>query len=95
MVRIEVVHARPDRQTLIRLSLPAGSTVAEAVARSGLGALYPELDPTAVGIFGRRCSPDTVLQDGDRVELYRPLSADPKEIRRRRARGANRRSPPG
>lgn len=88
LVTIEVVYALPERQTLLKLSLKAGATVRTAIERSGLCATYPELDITRnkVGIFGKRVAPDTALKNGDRVEIYRPLSVDPKDARRRRAR---------
>lgn len=97
-IRVEICHALPDRQWLVTVDLPAGSTLAEAIERAGLAEELPDLDPrhAAVGVFGERASLDTVLRDGDRVEIYRPLLDDPKEIRRRRAlrtRRARRHSP--
>ena len=86
---VEVVFAAPDRQKLITLQLPANSTVRQAALQSGLQADFPELDlaEAPLGLFGKVvASPDTqVLEDGDRVEIYRPLLADPKEVRKRRA----------
>jgi uncharacterized protein len=93
MIAVEVVYALADRQVLRRLSLPAGSSVADAVRASGLPGEFPEIDPDLVGIYGRRVEPDAVLRDRDRVELYRPLSADPKEARRKRARSGRARAP--
>ena len=86
-LRVEVVHATPQRQVLLTVSVPAGCTVAQAIERSGIRSHFPGLavDPDAVGIFSRKVSLDHVLQDGDRVEIYRPLQADPKEARRQRA----------
>jgi len=86
-IHVEVVLAMPERQELMTLEVPAGSTLADAIARSGLAEMFEgfELDLTKVGIFGQKTSPDQVLHDGDRVEIYRPLSADPKEVRRQRA----------
>lgn len=83
-IRVEVVYALPDRQRLLTLEVPAGCTAREAVERSGLRREFPEIDPghSPLGIFGRRCQPDQPLRDGDRVEIYRPLKADPKEVRR-------------
>jgi putative ubiquitin-RnfH superfamily antitoxin RatB of RatAB toxin-antitoxin module len=79
-ISVEVVCAQPGAADAVTLSLPAGSTAAEAVAASGL--------PPAgkIGIFGKVVKPDTRLSDGDRVEVYRMLAMDPKEARRRRAR---------
>ena len=87
-IRIEVVLAMPERQELVELELAAGSTVAEAITRSKIVERFEgfEFDPEKVGIFGKKTSPDEVLHDGDRVELYRPLIADPKEVRRQRAK---------
>lgn len=83
-----VAYAAPGVEALVELRLPSGTTVAEAVARSGLVAGYG-LDPAtfAFAIFGQRAKADTPLADGDRVEITRPLPADPKHARRERARG--------
>jgi uncharacterized protein len=87
-IAVEVVCATAERQLLRRLSLPAGSTVIQAVEQSGILLSMPEIDfdPSRLGIFSRRVEPDEVLHDGDRVEIYRPLTLDPKDARRRRAR---------
>lgn len=84
---VEVAYGIAERQAVLRVELPAGSTVAEAIERSGIRAQFPGLvlDPAAVGIFSRKVSVDQVLREGDRVEIYRPLSADPREVRRHRA----------
>lgn len=86
-IQVEVVYAMPDKQELVALQMPTGSTLAEAVAESGLAEMFDnfELDPSRVGIFGKKSTLDQVLRDGDRVEIYRPLIADPKEVRRQRA----------
>jgi putative ubiquitin-RnfH superfamily antitoxin RatB of RatAB toxin-antitoxin module len=85
---VEVVLAMPDRQELVALKITAGSTVAEAISQSKIVEQFEdfELDLGKVGIFGKKTSPDQVLREGDRVELYRPLLADPKEVRRQRAK---------
>jgi putative ubiquitin-RnfH superfamily antitoxin RatB of RatAB toxin-antitoxin module len=85
--RVEVVYATRERQKLVSLEVEHGCSVAEAIERSGLKDEFPDLvvDPRAVGIFGRKVPPDHVLQPGDRVEIYRPLIADPREARRQRA----------
>ncbi|HEY0290407.1 MAG TPA: RnfH family protein [Pseudomonas sp.] len=89
MISVEVVYAAVDRQALLSVDVPVGSTVREALAASGIGAAFPELDlqQCPVGIFGKRESdPQTrVLENGDRIEIYRQLLADPKETRRLRA----------
>ena len=83
---IEVVYALADSQDVIALEVPAGTTVGEAIHSSGLGERHGiDLSSALTGIFSRRVSLETVLRDGDRVEIYRPLKADPKQARRRRA----------
>jgi len=87
-VRISVVHgAGPDVQTAIELELEEGTTVRQAIEASQLLILHPEIGPDtlAIGVFGDRVTEGTVLRDGDRVEIYRPLKADPKAARRQRA----------
>ena len=85
-ISIEVVYALPSRQIVRQVSLPAGGSVADALRASGLLGEFPEIDPTRVGIYGKRAQPDAKLRDRDRVEIYRPLQADPKELRRVRAK---------
>jgi len=86
-INIEAVYALPDEQTLFRQSVPEGATVAEAIQLCGILEKYPEIDLDAnkVGIFGKLAKADTLLRDKDRIEIYRPLIADPKEVRRKRA----------
>jgi uncharacterized protein len=86
-IRVEVVYALPQVQTLLVVTVPAGTSAAEAVRLSGILDKHPEIDlPGArLGIFGKHVKPDTPLRERDRVEIYRPLVADPKEVRRRRA----------
>jgi putative ubiquitin-RnfH superfamily antitoxin RatB of RatAB toxin-antitoxin module len=90
MITISVVYALPEAATEIEVMLPPGSTVGEALECSRIAARHPEVDfaTCAVGIFGKRAARDRVLVHGDRVEVYRPLLADPKELRRKRARRA-------
>ena len=86
-ISIEVVYALPEKQILLRQTVPAGTTVADAIRASGMLAKHPEidLDKNKLGIFGKLTKADTVLRDKDRIEIYRPLIADPKEVRRKRA----------
>ncbi|WP_213990028.1 RnfH family protein [Sodalis sp. dw_96] len=86
-IRVEVVYALPERQYLYPLTLPAGSTLKQAIDASGILALRTEidLDKNKVGIFSRSAALEDILNDGDRVEIYRPLLMDPKELRRQRA----------
>ncbi|QWT45610.1 RnfH family protein [Azospira inquinata] len=86
-LNVEVVYARRERQELVRVQLPEGATVRQAVEASGLLEKHPELDlaQNKLGIFSKLSKPETVLRDRDRVEIYRPLIADPKEVRKQRA----------
>ena len=87
-ITVEVVYATPAKQVLIELEVPPGCTVREAIERSEIQRAFPglEIDPAAVGIFSRKARLEQELREGDRVEIYRPLQADPKETRRRRAK---------
>ena len=86
-IRVEVAYADPQRQLLRSVEVAAGSTVADAIAASGILAQLPGFVPAGVGIFGHAATPNTRLREGDRVELYRPLRVDPKQARRNRVRG--------
>ena len=91
-IRVEVVYALAQEQAIVPLQLEEGATVADALAASGLLDRYRELDEGArVGVWGRVAPRSHVLRDGDRVEIYRPLQADPKQVRRVRA--VNQRGP--
>jgi len=85
-IRVEVVYALPGEQALVALEVAAGTTAGEAVRRSGIPARWPDADTRCIGVFGEHVDPGRVLEDGDRVEIYRPLLADPKEARRETAR---------
>ena len=95
MIRIEVIYALPERQTVLKLSVPVGTTVAAALDASRIAALHPEIDLAAhkIGIFGRIVPRDRIVEGGDRIEIYRPLVADPKASRH--ARVAKRRAEQG
>ncbi len=86
-IKVEVAYALPGSQILRRIELEENATIANAIAASGIRRDFPEIDfaKNRVGIFGRRLTAESLLHDGDRVEIYRPLTADPKETRRRRA----------
>lgn len=86
-IKIEVVYALPNEQTLLKLDVPQTSTIADAMRLSGLLEKYPEIDleKGKFGLFGKLSKTDTVLREKDRIEIYRPLIADPKEVRRKRA----------
>lgn len=86
-IRVEVAYARPDTQLILPLEVARGTTLRQAVEQSGILEQFPEidLDQQQVGIFGKLNKPDTELREGDRVEIYRALIADPKEVRKQRA----------
>ncbi len=86
LVRLSVCYARPDAVFLEDVEVPAGTTIIGAIQASGLITAYPEVDPTTlrVGVYGKLKALDTVVRDGDRVEVYRVLTADPKTARRKR-----------
>ena len=87
MIAVEVAYAGRDEQVIVTLQVPSGTTVQQALELSAIAARFPELDlaQAKLGIFGKVVNPDQVLRARDRVEIYRPLLADPKEVRRRRA----------
>ena len=87
MLEIEIVYGLADRQVLKGMTVAEGTTVREAALQSGLEVEFPELDlqQAPLGIFGKAVKGETVLHDGDRIEVYRPLLIDPKEARRKRA----------
>lgn len=86
-IRIEVAYGTADKQRLYRLTLPEGSTARQAALAAPVCADFPDADPAAapLGLFGKAVADNRILQNGDRVEIHRPLLADPKEARRRRA----------
>ena len=85
-MNVGVCYAEADRQSWLRLEVPDDSTIEQAIQLSGLLTAYPEIDLTQqkVGIFGKLAKLDTVVQEGDRVEIYRQITADPKMVQRRR-----------
>ena len=86
-IRVEVVYALPNTQEILSVNLAPGATVAQAVEASGILQKYPEIDlgKNKLGVFAKLAKPDTALRDRDRVEIYRPLIADPKAVRKQRA----------
>ncbi|HEY8354768.1 MAG TPA: RnfH family protein [Methylophilaceae bacterium] len=86
-IKVEVAYALPQQQLIIPISVAEGTTAEQAVLASGIMEKFPEIDlnTNKIGIFGKLVKPDTVLRPLDRVEIYRPLIADPKEVRRQRA----------
>ncbi|OPA97396.1 RnfH family protein [Pseudomonas fluorescens] len=89
MVEVEVVYAAEDRQVLLAVAVPSGTSVRAAVQASGIAMQFPQLSlaECPLGIFGKAVADPEVreVQSGDRIEIYRPLLADPKEVRRLRA----------
>lgn len=86
-INVQVIYALPQRQELVTVRLPEGATLQQAVEASGLVQKYPEIDLAKgkFGIFAKLSKADTPVRDKDRVEIYRPLIADPKEVRKQRA----------
>ncbi|MDD4963879.1 MAG: RnfH family protein [Gallionella sp.] len=86
-INIEVVYALSDHQTFLRQSVAPGTTVGQAIEQCGVLGKHPEISlaKNKLGIFGKLTKADAVLRDKDRIEIYRPLIADPKEVRRQRA----------
>lgn len=86
-INVEVAYAEPARQVIIPVNVDEGTSVGGAIVQSGIMVEFPDVDieNSKVGIFGRATTMETVLKDGDRVEIYRPLIADPKEVRRKKA----------
>jgi len=84
---VEVAYALPDKQSLISLEVEEGTTIKEAIEASGVLDTYNQIDLTRdkVGIFSKFARLDTVLREKDRIEIYRPLIADPKKVRKERA----------
>ena len=87
MIDIEVVYALPNRQSLLSLPVPEGSTIEECIKLSGITKHFSDinLNEAKVGIFGRAEKLSSIVKAGDRVEIYRPLIADPREMRKLRA----------
>jgi putative ubiquitin-RnfH superfamily antitoxin RatB of RatAB toxin-antitoxin module len=87
LIRVEICYARADVQAMVELRLPIGTSAAQALRLSGLPQRFPEIDPVSspLGVFGKKVDAETQLEDGDRLEIYRPLTGDPKEIRRKLA----------
>jgi putative ubiquitin-RnfH superfamily antitoxin RatB of RatAB toxin-antitoxin module len=84
---VEVAYALEKKQTLLELEVSEGTTLEQAVELSGIIDIYPQIDLTKdkTGIFGKIAKLDTILREKDRIEIYRPLIADPKQVRKERA----------
>jgi uncharacterized protein len=88
MIEVEVAYATPEKQALLTVKVPKGATIEAAIQQSNVLERFPEIDLTTikVGVFSEPATLQTLLQPGDRVEIYRPLVIDPKEARRMRAK---------
>jgi putative ubiquitin-RnfH superfamily antitoxin RatB of RatAB toxin-antitoxin module len=86
-INVEVAYALPEKQIIRAVNVDIGTTAGAAIVQSGIMMDFPELEleEAKIGVFGKATAMTTVLNEGDRVEIYRPLIADPKEIRRKRA----------
>jgi putative ubiquitin-RnfH superfamily antitoxin RatB of RatAB toxin-antitoxin module len=84
---VEVAYAMPDEQVILSIKVPTKSDVKQAIEKSGIQIKFPSIDlsKNKVGIFGKKTTLDHVLKNRDRIEIYRPLILDPKEMRRKRA----------
>ena len=89
LIEVEVAYARPDQQEVFVIRCMPGVTIEQVILQSAILRRFPEIDlaHNKVGIFGRLCALDARVRPGDRVEIYRALIADPKEVRRQRAAG--------
>lgn len=87
LIRVEIAYARPDEQLILSVEVPEGSTLEQAIIASGVQERFPEIDlqTAKVGVFGKLSKLAATVRPGDRIEIYRPLLADPKEVRKRRA----------
>ena len=86
-IQVEVVYALPHKQRVLSVTVPAITTLEEIILRSGILQLYSDIDlrKNRIGIYSRMAKLSDHASDGDRIEIYRPLLADPKEMRRKRA----------
>jgi len=86
-IRVEIAYARPDEQVIIPIDVPEGATLEQAIIQSRIQERFPEiqLQSAKVGVFGKLSKLSATVRPGDRVEIYRPLLADPKEVRKKRA----------
>lgn len=86
LMDVEVAYATPRRQLIVQVQVPLGTTALQAIEASGIRQQFPQIEvQPVIGVFSRKVPPDHPLSAGDRVEIYRPLIADPKEVRRQKA----------
>jgi len=86
-IHVEVAYALPEQQQIIAIDVVVGTTIQSAIEQSGILKDFPDIDlgTQRIGVFSKLKKPDTVLREGDRVEIYRKLIADPKQVRKERA----------
>lgn len=86
-IPVEIAYATPAQQIILKLQVEEGVTAEQCILASGIQQKFPEIDlaQNKIGIFGKLVKPSTLLREKDRVEIYRPLIADPKEVRKQRA----------
>jgi hypothetical protein len=91
-IAVEVAYAKADEQLILKLEVAPGTTLKQAVEQSGILERFPEIDPAQLkaGVFGKLKKLDQTLREGDRIEIYRPLIADPKQVRKQRAAAGKR-----
>jgi putative ubiquitin-RnfH superfamily antitoxin RatB of RatAB toxin-antitoxin module len=91
-ISVEVAYAKPQEQLIVQLDVLPGTTLRQAIEQSGILERFPEIDLSQLkaGVFGKLKKLDQTLREGDRVEIYRPLIADPKEVRKQRAAAGKR-----
>ena len=84
-MKVSVAYTSQNKQVWLHVQVPDGCTVNDAIAKSGILSIFPEIDLTQqkFGVFGKFTKPDTKLNEGDRVEIYRPINADPATVKRR------------
>ncbi|NMH61159.1 RnfH family protein [Alteromonas ponticola] len=90
MIKVEVAYALPEKQSIVEVSIAQGASIQEVIELSNIQSLYPEIDleTQKIGVWSRVAKLKDEVKDGDRIEIYRPLIADPKEVRKRRAEKA-------
>ncbi|ENX3946599.1 RnfH family protein [Photobacterium damselae] len=86
LIHVEVVYALPQEQKVLKLAVQPNTPVQEIIEQSGILTQYPDIDlkKNKVGVYSRNVRLDSTVYDGDRIEIYRPITADPREIRRKR-----------
>ena len=91
-ISVEVAYAKPEEQLILKLDVLPGTTLRQAIEQSGILERFPEIDLSQLkaGVFGKLKKLDQTLREGDRIEIYRPLIADPKEVRKQRAAAGKR-----